>query len=336
MSTPPKSRWRQLANSWYHRRVASLLVCQQPGTWWHVPRRRIVCWGCAWLMTVGVGVYLRAEIHRRVARMDHDSPVNQTRSGGTLLIAGGGQLPEMIRQRFIELAGGNGAHIVVIPAEATDAGSRQQYREAWSRYPVKSIDVLYADSRTAADDPAVSEMLETATGVWLGGGTQTWLTGSYGRTLVETRLKQVLGRNGVIGGTSAGAAVMSRVMIAGGRDKPTMGRGFDLIPNAVIDQHFVKRNRFRRLQCVLQQHPQLIGFGIDEGTALQYAVESGHFQVLGQSCVVACVAAGTPDARAGYHLQFLNPGDEFDIERLRQGEGVPPAFTDLESVLFGE
>ena len=140
----------------------------------------------------------------------------------------------------------------------------------------------------------------------------------------------------MIGGTSAGAAVMSNVMIAGGHERPVMGHGFDLIPGAVIDQHFVKRNRIRRLQSALQLHPELVGFGIDEGTALIYGVQSGRFRVLGQSCVVACVPKLNSEQRTEFHFEFLNAGDEFDIERLRRGDPVPPTYVDLDAILLGD
>ena len=309
----------------------------QTRPWW-LPHRRIVFWAFAVMISIGAGVYVRAEIYRRVARIEDRSPTNNAISGGTLLIVGGGQMSEQIRQRFIDLAGGRDAKIVVIPAESINEQSRAQYRDSWFPYEVKSVDVLHAESRTQADDPEFSRVLETATGVWLGGGQQTWLTAWYGRTLVEARLKELLARNGVIGGTSAGAAVMSRVMIAGGRDQPTIGQGFNLIPGAVIDQHFIKRNRIGRLQRVLEQHPNLIGFGIDEGTALQYGVETGRFQVLGQSSVVACVMLKSAEKEnaSKLHLQFLNPGTESDVERLRRGDAIPPRFTDFESILLGE
>ena len=338
MSVHPKTRWHFSAFSLRSRRtVSEKQVSDQPRRWW-LPHRRFAFWVFTALITTGAGVYVRAEIYRRVSRIEDKSPTNVAFSGGTLLIVGGGQMSEQIRQRFVDLAGGRDARIVVIPAESINDQSRAQYRDAWSMYDVNSIDVLHTDSRTQADDPDFSSVLETATGVWLGGGQQTWLTAWYGRTRVESRLKELLARNGVIGGTSAGAAVMSRVMIAGGRDQPTMGQGFDLIPGAVIDQHFIKRNRMSRLQRVLEQHPDLIGFGIDEGTALQYGVETGRFQVLGQSSVVACVMlkSAENEKSSKLHLQFLNPGAESDVERLRRGDAIPPRFTDFESMLLGE
>jgi len=338
MSVHQKSRWHFPGLSFPGRRSRSETQVSDKTLRRSLPHRRFVFWAFTVLITIGAGVYVRAEIYRRVARIEDKPPTNPAFSGGTLLIAGGGQLSEQIRQRFVDLAGGRDAKIVVIPAESINEQSRAQYRDSWSLYDIKSIDVLHAESRTQADDPEFSRALETATGVWLGGGQQTWLTAWYGRTLVEARLKDLLARNGVIGGTSAGAAVMSRVMIAGGRDQPTMGQGFDLIPGAVIDQHFIKRNRMGRLQRVLEQHPDLIGFGIDEGTALQYGVESGRFQVLGQSSVVACVMlkSSGKETSSKLHLQFLNPGAESDIDRLRRGDAIPPRFSDFESILLGE
>ena len=336
MSAVPKSLWRILAKLDPRRSPAESGQSTGRQTWWKIPRHRIVFWMFAIFMTIGIGVCLRAEIRRRVHRVEGRSYPNVVQSGGTLLIAGGGQLSEMIRQRFVELAGGRNARIVVIPAENVDEGTIRQYRDDWLRYDVKSVDVLHSQSRTESNDPEFSRVLDESTGVWLGGGQQTWLAAWYGRTLVESRLKDLLARNGIIGGTSAGAAIMSKVMIASGREQPNMGVGFDLIPGAIIDQHFVKRNRIRRLRTALEQHPDLVGFGIDEGTALQFGVASGRFQVLGQSCVAACSSRVDADGQPSFHIQFLNPGDEFDMERLRRGDAVPPGYVDLDAVLMGE
>lgn len=289
------------------------------------------------MMTVGVGVYVRAEIYRRVSRFDSPfASAVMTQKGGTLLLVGGGQMSGIIRQQFIDLAGGRDARIVIIPAMAAEPNELTQFRDPWDVYDVASIDVLHAESRTQADDPEFSKVLETATAVWLTGGQQTWLSAWYGRTIVETRLKELLARNGIIGGTSAGAAIMSKVMIAGGRQAPVMGNGFDLIPNVIIDQHFLKRNRFHRMQSALEQHPDLIGFGIDESTALLYGVGSGRFKVIGQSSVVACVPRQDDDRRTSYQFEIFNAGDDFDIARLRRGEPVPPSYVDLDAILLGE
>lgn len=301
-----------------------------------IPRIRKIFWAVTFLSAVGFGFYVRAEIHRRmIYRSDLGLPL-MTHQGGTLLIAGGGNLNEMVRRRFVELAGAHDARIVVIPAVPTETSMEGQYLDLWNCYYVKSVTVLHSDSRAQSDDPEFSRALETATGVWLSGGTQSWMAERYGETLVVKRLKDLLERNGVIGGTSAGAAIMSDVMIASGRERPQIGQGFGLIETAIIDQHFVKRNRFRRLKLAIQQHPELIGFGIDEGAALQYSVATGRFCVLGSSCVVACVANNDSDHRHSLRVEFFNPSDEFDIERLRRGDDVPMSFMELDSILLGD
>ena len=108
-----------------------------------------------------------------------------------------------------------------------------------------------------ANDAEFVRPLAEATGVWFGGGDQVVLTEAYLGTEVERQLEgAVLARGGVIGGTSAGAAVMTRVMIAGGRTKADVGEGFDFLPGAVVDQHFLKRNRIERLLGVLSAPPE--------------------------------------------------------------------------------
>lgn len=298
--------------------------------WLH---RRLIAWSVVFLVSVGAGLYVRGEIQRRMSRYEFQPSIDFRQPGGTLVICGGGPLPDSVRRRFVELAGGAKARIVVIPAAVVETETVEQYRETWTSFGIESADVIDAESRSQADAPEFSKVLESATGVWLGGGTQSWLSGMYRGTLVHRRLKEVLARNGVVGGTSAGAAVMSDIMITSGRDNATLGRGFDLIPGAIIDQHFVRRNRMRRLQGALEQHPDMIGFGVDEGTSLIYQVQSGRFRVLGNSCVVAVVPQS---GRNQPMIEFINSGDEFSIEQLREGMPVPANYVDLDSVLFGE
>jgi cyanophycinase len=90
----------------------------------------------------------------------------------------------------------------------------------------------------------------------------------------------------LIGGTSAGAAVMSDVMIEGGNPKAQVGHGFGFVTNAVCDQHFLRRSRVNRLLGVLSERPHLIGLGIDEGTA--FCLQGDKWSVVGRSYVIAC------------------------------------------------
>lgn len=254
--------------------------------------------------------------------------------GGALVICGGGGIPDTVRERFLELAGGAQARIVVIPTAhpLADGPNASAVLLPWKTKGVASVQLLHTRSREEANDAGFARPLAEATGVWFGGGRQNWLTEAYLGTEVERQLKALLDRGGVIGGTSAGAAVMTRVMIARGRTKAEVSQGFDFFPGAVVDQHFLKRNRLGRLLSVLIDHPNLIGLGIDERTALVVNVRSRLLNVVGDSYVIACVPGpiGSP-AR----LEILKPGDEANLANLWDAKGpglaiAPPI--DLEAL----
>ena len=253
-------------------------------------------------------------------------------AGGALVICGGGKLPDAVRDRFFNLAGGPRARIVVIPTahEIADDPDTRPLLAPWRTRGAASVQVLHTRSRDVANDPAFCKSLSEATGVWLGGGKQSWLTDAYLGTEVERQLKKVLDRGGVIGGTSAGAAVMTRVMIARGRTKPDLSEGFGFFPDAVVDQHFLKRNRLRRLLSALSDHPDLIGLGIDERTALVVNVRSHLLSVIGDSYVVACVPDPNGDHAA--RLEILKPGDETNLSALKDPAGSIAAAIDFEAL----
>jgi cyanophycinase len=252
---------------------------------------------------------------------DETPPLQPAPPGGALVICGGGKLPEPIRDRFFALAGGPRARIVVIPTahRMADTPAVETVLEPWKAKGAASVQYLHTRSRDTANTAAFVQPLTDATGVWLGGGLQTSLTQAYLGTEVERQLGALLERGGVIGGTSAGAAVMTRVMISRGRTTAEVDKGFDFLPGAVVDQHFLRRNRLSRLLSVLSDHRDLVGLGIDERTALVVNIRNRRMNVIGESYVVACVPgpAGQP-AR----MEILKPGDEASITRL-QGEGAP-------------
>jgi cyanophycinase len=302
------------------------------------PRKfRVLLFG---LIVVGVGVVASLSVH--LAILGFASPAEPTPGpiprpaarGGALVICGGGGTPDSIRARFLELAGGPGARIVVIPTahQVADSPGADAILDPWRDLGPASIRLFHTRSREMANDATFVRPLAKATGVWIGGGRQSLLTEAYLGTEVERQLQALLDRGGVIGGTSAGAAVMTRVMIARGRTQPEVGQGFNFLPGAVVDQHFLKRNRLGRLLSVLADHPGLIGFGIDERTALVVNVRSHLLNVVGDSYVVACVPGpvGHP-AR----LEILKPGDEANLARLKDLDdpdlAIAPAL-DLESL----
>jgi len=237
--------------------------------------------------------------------------------GGALVIGGGGELPELVRDRFVELAGGPQARIIVIPTahRVADGPEASAALDPWMGKGASSVRLLHTRSQDMANDPAFVQPLTEATGVWLGGGSQKLLTDAYLGTEVERQLKLLLERGGVIGGSSAGAAVMTRVMITRGRMKADVEQGFDFLPGAVVDQHFLKRNRLSRLLSVLTDHPELVGLGIDEQTALVFHVRSRLLTVIGDSFVIACVP-GSEDHPA--RLEVLKSGDKIDLATLKE------------------
>jgi len=237
--------------------------------------------------------------------------------GGTLVICGGGGIPDPVRNRFVELAGGPRARLVIIPTAHTRAevpGAADSALDPWMARGAASVQIFHTRSRESANDAEFVRPLSEATGVWFGGGRQSLVTDAYLGTEVERQLKALLMRGGVIGGTSAGAALMTRVMIAGGRTKAELSEGFDFLPGAVVDQHFLRRNRLTRLLSVLSDHPNLIGLGIDESTALIFDVKSHLMNVIGDSYVVACVPGSVGhDAR----LEILKPGDQANLSTMK-------------------
>jgi cyanophycinase len=233
------------------------------------------------------------------ALADTSNRIHHSGISGALLICGGGDLPEVIFDRFLEYAGGSQARLVVIPTARVKSeevfDSHKIYAE-WRDRGVESVSVLHTLSQEEANSSAFVEPLREATGVWLTGGSQSRLASIYLGTAVERELYALLARGGVIGGTSAGAAIQSRTMIARGNPEAEVEVGFDLLPGSVIDQHFLTRNRKPRLARVVQENPGLVGLGVDEETAL--VIAGRRLQVLGESTVTILFAeSGTQPAQ---------------------------------------
>jgi cyanophycinase len=231
-------------------------------------------------------------------------PESAVASKGALVLAGGGRTTDQIRTEFIRLAGGPKARIVLIPSACTYSSMEyiKQYFSLWQECSIASLEFLDAASREQADSLEFVRPLMTATGVWMPGGYQGRLTELYGGTKVEDGIRQVFERGGVVGGTSAGAAVISHVMILEGSTYDVVtSRGFGMLSGAVVDQHFSQRGRHARLLKVLEDHPDLLGLGVDEDTAL--VVQGNHLRVLGESRVTLCVPAAAYRATVVYRLQ---------------------------------
>ena len=258
-----------------------------------------------------------------------DAPRLQEPFAGSLVIVGGGGLPDAIRDEFFKLAGGKAAKIVIIPTASADADKPAEADSFTKRsrdLGAKSVVLLHTRDRGTADDAEFVKPLTEATAVWISGGNQSRVIDAYRGTQVEAGLRDLLKRGGVVGGTSAGAAVLSDPMITGGMTVATVGRGLGLLPGVILDQHFVARSRIDRLRGVIADHPGFVGLGIDEATA---AVISGRIvRVLGDSTVTVVWSAGKD--RPALET-VLKPGARLDLFQARRsalaraGEPFPPA-----------
>ena len=199
------------------------------------------------------------------------------------LFIGGGSLPEYMLVEFCKLIGPE-AKLVVIPTATGLEVNEDRIRNRWLARGVQKVDVLHTRDREVASSDGFADPLKTATAVWISGGSQQRIADAYLNTPVEAELYNLIARGGIIGGSSAGAAIQSKVMISGGRAEPHLETGFDLLENAIIDQHFLKRNRWSRLINAIRANPKLVGFGIDEDTAI--VIQGNQYQVVGDSYVM--------------------------------------------------
>ena len=243
---------------------------------------------------------------------------------GSIVLVGGGAFPQQIQERFLQLAGGKNASLVIIPTadEKADTADQEAALTAWKKRGFTTVTWLHTRDRATADSPAFVEPLVKATAVWFEGGSQDRIAAAYVGTAFERELLAVLQRGGVIGGTSAGAAVMSRVMIERGNPVPDIGTGFDVVPGVIIDQHFSQRARQPRLINALGRHPGLVGLGIDEGTAL--IVRGRQLDVLGEGRVIVCITAGNGRAATQTVLKPGAPADLVGLRRAAYFRTLPP------------
>lgn len=203
---------------------------------------------------------------------------------GTCMLGGGGRLPQSVYEHFVELAGGKGARILIVPTASSRADT-QEGRDTtlgrWQKaHPGHHFEILHTRDRSVADSEAFAGRIRKATAVWFGGGSQSRIAEAYLGTRVERELHALLQRGGVIGGSSAGTAIQTKTMIAGGMAPPRLKTGFDLVPLAIADQHFTQRKRLPRLLEALRMTKGRFGVGIDEGTAI--VVHQRAIRVLGK------------------------------------------------------
>ncbi|HKB37670.1 MAG TPA: cyanophycinase [Gemmataceae bacterium] len=238
---------------------------------------------------------------------------------GAVMLHGGGRFTDDASARFIELAGGKQARIVLVPSAGyrqADYATRQQFADAmkqrfgsWFRLAaagrISSIEVLSTDNPADADNPAFVRPLLTATGVWFSGGAQSRLNYRYvgpfpRQTRFQVALREVVARGGIVGGTSAGLAALPEIMTmyqdrqrAGGPLTVVPAHGLGLFNGAIVEQHFASRGgRLERFTGLLRDVVRLdhltgrpgagmrmLGLAVEGSTGL--VLQADRLEVLG-------------------------------------------------------
>ncbi|MCA9322821.1 MAG: cyanophycinase, partial [Planctomycetes bacterium] len=213
-------------------------------------------------------------------------------TAGALVIVGGGGTPDVAKQRALALAGGDQARVLIFAQASTRTESGDAIAAMWRQAGARNTTVADLTNR-----PSVVEALESATLIWFGGGSQNRLMAALTEHDLVLAIRRRHQAGAVVGGTSAGAAVLSDPMVSGKvEDSGIVAAGTELKPGlgliqgVLLDQHFLARRRIQRLTSAILDHPDLLGVGIDERCAI--VVRSGSFEVLGQGSVIVI------DARA--------------------------------------
>ena len=236
---------------------------------------------------------------------------------GAILAAGGGELGAEIYGRFLALAGGpEKAHIVLVPTAGAEDGSHDAWTalEALQKLGARHIEVLHTRNRRIADLEPFAAPLKDATGVWISGGRQYRLVDVYLGTRTQVELSAVLARGGVIGGNSAGASVLASYLVRGGETSNEVvvdhdrAEGFGFLRGVALDQHLLARGRENDLIEVLRNQPELLGIGIDEGTALVVTGDVGAVIGTGRVAIYDFT-----DPLAIIPLRYMSRGDAYDL-----------------------
>jgi cyanophycinase len=186
---------------------------------------------------------------------------------------------------------------------------------------VKNVTILHTRDRQVADSEEFIAPLKTARAVWFEGGRQWRIADAYLKTRTEKELFHVLARGGVIGGSSAGATIQGSYLVRGAVEgnavmmAPGHETGLGFLRKSAVDQHVIARHRESDLDQVVDKHPDLLGIGIDESTAI--VVHGNTFEVLGKSKVFIHDANYKPGPD-GKRYYLLSAGDRFDLKTRRK------------------
>ncbi len=266
-----------------------------------------------------------------------NEPVNHnSKSTGKLFIIGGGHRSDSLMQRmFDEAKLTDDGYVIILPMSSEEPDSAIYYAKTqFDRLGIESVVGFNFSSDSDDNNDDKIDSLKRASVIYISGGNQNRFMEIVEDTEIEKAIHSAYENGAMIGGTSAGAAVMSEIMITGDEKRypeyrPTsrviesdnieIKKGLGLLKNAIVDQHFIWRSRYNRLLSLIVEHPDLIGVGIDESTAL--LVKGNHAEVLGKSQVIVFKNKDKQKSEKSEKLGAKNiildiylPGEKFIIE----------------------
>jgi cyanophycinase len=272
-------------------------------------------------------------------------PDGQTR--GWIVPIGGAENKENDRhilERFVRVSGGEAANIVVIPTASRMHETGPRYEKIFSDLGAADVTVMDFDTRRDCQEAGRLRRMEAATGIFFTGGNQLRLTTLLGGTPVAKLIRAQNARGVTVGGTSAGASILSEHMIAFGDEGSAvisgsvrLAPGLGLTNRFIIDQHFRQRDRLGRLLTALAYNPFAVGIGLDEDTAAfigpdeTIEVEGSGGVTIVDACDVSYssigeVSEGQPVCMLGLKLHILVSGATFNLHtRLAAAGGLVQA-----------
>jgi cyanophycinase len=247
---------------------------------------------------------------------DDAAPLQTVRgTAGPVIMIGGAEdkrRDRVILSRFVELAGGPEAAILVISTASTfGERANEKYTELFTGLGAARVEGIRPMTREEASDPAVTARVQEATGVFLTGGNQVRLVSVVGGTRLEDALVSAHDRGVAIAGTSAGASAVATHMVAFGRPGASpkhrmihISAGLGLVDGVVVDQHFEQRGRWGRLLAAIAMSPSLLGIGLDEDTAAIVHADR-TLEVIGKGSVT--IIDGSQVATDAFHIKGHRP-----------------------------
>ncbi|QUH20109.1 cyanophycinase [Alkaliphilus sp. B6464] len=234
-----------------------------------------------------------------------------------LIIIGGGEdkrADKEILKEIVYLSGEKNAHIAVVTTATNyplEVG--EEYKRIFYELGADKVETINIVCRKEANRRQITRTLEETTCIFFVGGDQLRISSILGGTEFHNQIKRRLEEGVIIAGTSAGASMMSEVMVVDGEEEDAprkctlkMAPGMGLLEEVIIDQHFNQRGRIGRLLGAVAQNPQTIGIGIDEDTAI----------IVSDTREISVIGSGVVTIVDGREIDYTNISEQYPNEPL--------------------